>query len=121
MTEGEFEREVLAATGPVWVDFATYWCPPCRALAPILEALAAERGGTLVVKSVDAETSRGIVTRCDVRAFPTVIAFSKGREVARAIGLMPKDKLRERLGLMDSAGPPGRSGSSRFDSGSRAR
>ena len=97
MTEQEFESEVLAASHPVLVDFATHWCPPCRALAPILQALAAER--TLALESIDGDTSRELVTRCDVRSFPTVIVFSGGREVARAVGLMQKSKLLSQLKL----------------------
>jgi len=99
MTEEEFEREVLSAPGPVLVDFATHWCPPCRAMAPVLAALAAERSGRLIVNSVDGDTSQALVTRCDVRSFPTVIAFSGGREIARAVGLMHKDKLVKQLKL----------------------
>jgi len=99
MTEQEFEAEVLAATHPVLVDFATSYCGPCRALAPILGALATERSGRLTVKTIDAEASRALAMRYDVRSFPTVIAFAGGREVARAVGMMPKDKLLERLKL----------------------
>ena len=99
MTEAEFEKEVLAASQPVLVDFATTWCAPCRALAPVLSAVANERAGRLRVESVDAEASQALSQRCDVRSFPTVIAFSGGREVARAIGLMSKDKLLARLKL----------------------
>jgi thioredoxin 1 len=99
MSEAEFDAEILGATQPVLVDFATYWCPPCRVLAPILDALVAERGGRLILKSIDAEASRALSIRYDVRSFPTVIAFSGGREVGRAIGLMPKAKLIERLKL----------------------
>jgi thioredoxin 1 len=93
MTEKQFETEVLGASGPVLVDFATNWCAPCRALAPILRALEAERAGRLVVKSVDAEASLPLAVRYDVRSYPTVIAFAGGREVGRAVGLMSKEKL----------------------------
>src|SRR5215475_13244692 len=86
MTEEEFEREVLAAPGPVLVDFATSWCPPCRVLAPILAAIAEERAGKLRVETVDAEASVPLARRCEVRSFPTVIAFAGGREVARTVG-----------------------------------
>jgi thioredoxin 1 len=99
MTEEQFERDVLAAEVPVLLDFATTWCPPCRAIAPMLEALAKERAGRLRVESVDAEASIPLARRCDVRSFPTIIAFAGGREVARTVGAMPREKLLERLKL----------------------
>lgn len=93
----DFEQEVLAAKNTVLVDFATSWCSPCRAVAPILEALSAER--RLELFTVDGAEERELAMRLDVRAFPTVIAFRGGREVGRAVGLMPKDKLVRRLAL----------------------
>jgi thioredoxin len=99
MTEAEFEKEIVGAPQPVLIDFATPWCAPCRALAPILSALASERAGQLRVETVDAEASLELSRRFDVRSFPTVIAFSGGREVARAVGLMAKEKLVARLKL----------------------
>jgi thioredoxin 1 len=99
MTEAEFAQEVLAAPHTVLLDFATSWCAPCRALAPILRALADERPGRLALHTVDAESSQALAQRCDIRSFPTVIAFAGGREVARAVGLMPKERLIERLRL----------------------
>jgi thioredoxin len=99
MTEAEFEQEIVGAPHPVLIDFATPWCAPCRALAPILSALASERAGKLRIETVDAEASLPLSRRFDVRSFPTVIAFSGGREVARAVGLMAKEKLVARLKL----------------------
>lgn len=105
MTEEQFHREVLAAPQPVLVDFATAWCGPCRALAPVLRRLAEERAGRLSVVTVDGDAadSQPLLTRLDVRSFPTVIAFAGGREIGRAIGLMARDKLLSRLHL---DGPP---------------
>jgi thioredoxin 1 len=99
MTEAEFATEVLQAAKPVLVDFATHWCAPCRALAPVLTALVTERRGQLELKSVDAEASQALSERYDVRSFPTVIVFAGGREVARSVGLMSKDKLVRQLRL----------------------
>jgi thioredoxin 1 len=92
LSEPELDA-LLRSEVPVLVDFATNWCPPCRALAPILTALAREREGRLRLVSVDAEASEWLARRYDVRAFPTVISFVEGRENARAVGLMPKEKL----------------------------
>jgi thioredoxin 1 len=91
--EAEFEAQVLRATVPVLVDFSTSRCGPCRALMPVLRALAAEHAGRLEVRTVDAEVFRTLSARFDVRAFPTVIVFENGRERRRLSGLATKERL----------------------------
>lgn len=93
ITEQTFEAEVLAAPEPVLVDFSATWCPPCRALAPILHKLASEQASRLKVVAVDSDESPALATRFRVRSVPTVIAFVAGKEVARHVGLTTKEKL----------------------------
>lgn len=83
----QFEAEVLHAARPVLVDFTTEWCGPCRALAPLLRALADERPHTLKVVAVDGEAAPELVTRYRVRGYPTVVLFDRGEEVGRQLGL----------------------------------
>jgi thioredoxin 1 len=93
VTDQTFDRDVLGAPVPVLVDFTARWCPPCRALEPIVHALAAESGGRFEVRMVDGDEQSALAARWRVKAFPTVIAFSGGREVARHVGLTNKAKL----------------------------
>jgi thioredoxin 1 len=93
ITEQTFDAEVLGAAEPVLVDFTAEWCPPCRALAPILRELSTEQAGRLKVLTVDGDDQPALAARYRVKAFPTVIAFSGGREVARQVGLTTKAKL----------------------------
>lgn len=88
-----FEREVLASPVPVLVDFTTAWCPPCRALAPILHRLAEDNAGRLVVKTVDGDEQAALAAQLRIKAFPTVIAFAGGVEVGRQVGLTTAEKL----------------------------
>ncbi|AUX21551.1 thioredoxin [Sorangium cellulosum] len=88
-----FDAEVLEAQVPVLVDFTAQWCPPCRALTPILHRLAAESAGHLEVMTVDGDRYPSLARRFGIRAFPTVIAFAGGKEVARHVGLTTKEKL----------------------------
>jgi thioredoxin len=93
ITEQTFAAEVLAADLPVLLDFTTAWCPPCRALAPILHKVAAEHAGRLKVVTVDGDAEAALAARLRVKGFPTIIAFAGGKEVARHVGLTTKEKL----------------------------
>jgi thioredoxin 1 len=93
VTDQTFDHEVLGAAVPVLVDFTARWCPPCRALEPIVHALAAENAGRVEVRIVDGDEQSALAARWRVKAFPTVIAFAGGREIARHVGLTTKEKL----------------------------
>ena len=71
----DFEHQVLQSPVPVFVDFTTSWCPPCRVLLPILRQLAAEGAGRFKVVTVDGDESPDLAARFGVRGFPAVIAF----------------------------------------------
>ncbi len=94
VTEEGFEREALAAEGPVLVDFWAGWCPPCRRLAPALEALAAEYQGRLTVLKVDVDENPELSARYGIRSIPTLIVFKEGRVADRRLGALPMDELR---------------------------
>ena len=98
VTDATFEREVLAEKGPVLVDFGATWCPPCRALKPIIEAVARERAGSLKVVEIDMDASPESVRRCAVRAAPTLVVFRDGKKSAVQVGAVPKEKV---LALVD--------------------
>ena len=57
VTDADFEEEVMGAELPVLVEFTADWCPPCRQLAPVLSAIAAEEGGRLKVVQLDVDTN----------------------------------------------------------------
>ena len=93
ITEQSFETEVIAASVPVLVDFTATWCAPCRALAPILEKVAELGRDQVKVVTVNGEDCPSIAIRLGVKAYPTVIVFRGGKEVARHVGLTTKEKL----------------------------
>ena len=93
ITEQTFESEVLTATVPVLVDFTAHWCPPCRALEPILAKLAKEGEGRFKVLSIDGDENPELAARFGIKGFPTVVAFENGRETGRQVGLAPKERL----------------------------
>lgn len=96
-TEGaRFDADVLAASAktPVLVDFWATWCAPCHALAPLLERLAIEYAGRLVIRKIDVDSNPDIAARYDVRALPTLKMFRHGAVVDELVGVHPAATLR---------------------------
>src|SRR5687767_15156999 len=96
VTDSTFSGEVLEADKPVLVDFTADWCPPCHALAPVLDAIAAERDDLRIVK-LDVDDNQQTAAEYQVRGLPTLVLFRDGREAARVIGAQPKARLLDAL------------------------
>jgi thioredoxin 1 len=88
-----FDIDVLGADIPVLVEFGASWCPPCRMLVPILEEIAAERAGSLLVVSIDVDANAVTQARFGVMSLPTMLLFTAGEPLRQAVGLMPKARL----------------------------
>jgi thioredoxin len=85
-TSDDFRSQVLESEVPVIVDFTARWCGPCRALAPLLDELAARHAGRVRVTVVDVEQSPELSQAYRVTSMPTLIAFRDGRPVAQLVG-----------------------------------
>jgi thioredoxin 1 len=86
VNDANIGAEVLNANEPVLVDFWAEWCPPCKAMDPILDDLSVELAGKVKIVKLDVETNPGIVTRYNVRAMPTLIVFKDGEPVDMKVG-----------------------------------
>ena len=95
VTDSDFEKEVLKAEGPVVVDLWAEWCGPCKALSPVIDALADEMQGKVKIVKINIEDSPDTPTKYDVRGIPTLMVFKGGSVVGTRVGGMPKDQLRE--------------------------
>ena len=98
ITQAEWEAEVTQSETRVLVDFYAQWCAPCRALAPLLERFSGEKGDALKIVKVDTDQDEELAARYGVRTIPTLIAFDKGEEVARAVNPQSRAKLEELAG-----------------------
>ena len=90
VTDAEFESQVLKADKPVLVDFWASWCGPCLAIAPVVEELAGEYDGKVVVAKMDVDKSPATPGRYGIRAIPTLIVFKDGQVVEQITGAVGK-------------------------------
>ena len=84
-TEESFESEIKK--GLVLVDFYADWCGPCRMMTPVLEKVAQEESGKVVIAKVDIDSAQSIAGNFQVTSVPTLILFKEGKVVGRLVGL----------------------------------
>ena len=83
---------VLNSDMPVLVDFWAEWCGPCRIVGPIVEQLAQSLEGKVKVFKLNVDQNQEIAMKYNVQSIPSLVLFKNGKEIARTIGLSPKEK-----------------------------
>jgi thioredoxin 1 len=101
ITDRDWEAEVVNSQVPVLVDVYSTHCPPCRALAPVIETLASAYDGRAKVVKLNTDENTEVAGGLRVTAVPTVLVFSEGKERGRLVGLRPEAAYRK---LLESAG-----------------
>ena len=94
VTNVNFEEEVLNSNKTVLIDFYADWCGPCKAYAPIVEAVASENTDIKVVK-INVDNAQDIAINYNVMSIPTTVIIKNGKEVNRAVGMISKSALLE--------------------------
>ena len=92
-TEEKFESEVLGVSDVVVVDFYADWCGPCKMLAPIVEEVAAELEGKVIVGKLNVDNAQNIARQYGVMTIPTIIIYKNGEVMEKIVGLLPKNEL----------------------------
>lgn len=96
VTDADFDT-AIQAPGLVVVDFWAEWCVPCKAIAPVLEELAADYTGRLQVAKLNVDENRQTPARFGIRGIPTLLFFRDGARVDQLIGNLPKAQIRSKV------------------------
>ena len=97
VNDAEFEKTVIQSDVPVIVDFWAPWCTPCKMIAPVLETIAQEYDGKLIVAKVNTDENPKWAMRYGVQGIPTLLFISKGKAVSQQVGLAPATLLRNKV------------------------
>ena len=93
VTAASFDAQVLQADRPVLVDFWAEWCGPCKAIAPVLEQVAAEAGDRLSVVKLNIDEHPSMAARFGVRSIPTLLLFKGGQVLAQKVGAVSRSQI----------------------------
>jgi len=108
LTDGNWDAEVVKAEGTVLVDFWASWCPPCRMIAPSIEALAGEFKDRAKVGKLNVDDNPEVAARYRITSIPTLLVFRGGQIVDQRVGALPKPEIAsliERQLVPAGAGP----------------
>jgi thioredoxin 1 len=93
LTDDNFEQEVMKHDKPVLVDFWAPWCAPCRAIAPIIEELAAKYQAQVKIGKLNVDDEPNSAGSMGIRSLPTMLLFKNGQVVEHIVGAVAKEKI----------------------------
>jgi thioredoxin 1 len=96
ISDTEFD-DLVRKNRVVVIDFWAPWCPPCRAIAPILEELSREYEGRVVMAKINVDQNGEKAEEYGIRSIPTLLFFKEGRLVDKQIGATPKRVIQEKI------------------------
>lgn len=95
-TDDNFKQEVDKGT-PIVVDFWAEWCGPCRMVTPIIEELADEYDGKVLIGKMNVDENSTTPAEFSVRNIPTILFIKDGKVVDRHVGAAAKPVLKQKV------------------------
>jgi len=90
-------KETIKEYPLVLVDFWAAWCGPCKMMEPVLDELAEEYQGDVVIGKMNVDKNQNIPSRFQVSSIPTMVLFKEGEVVDRMIGALGKEQLSQKI------------------------
>lgn len=97
LTDASFDKDVLKSSLPVLVDFWAPWCGPCRMLGPIVEEIAKEYEGKVVVGKMNTDDNPNVASKFNISAIPSMLFFKGGQVVEQMVGVHSKKDIKAKL------------------------
>ena len=109
LTDNNFAQHVDSSPVPVLIDAWAPWCGPCRVIAPLIDELASDLAGDVLVAKLNVDDNPATARRFDFRSIPTLLVLKDGREVHRIVGVHPRQEIMRRLDqALEAAAAAGR-------------
>jgi thioredoxin 1 len=97
VNDATFDQEVLKSELPVLVDFWAVWCGPCKAIAPVIDAVALKYAGKLKIAKVNVDENGATPSRFGIRGIPALLLFKGGKVADQVVGFVPQETIEEKI------------------------
>jgi len=97
ITDQTIDKILTSTDKPVLIDFWAEWCGPCHMIAPILEEVAEEMEGKVLVTKLNVDENRMSAEKYGIRSIPTLLFFQNGKIVDGQIGVVPKHVITDKI------------------------
>jgi thioredoxin 1 len=99
VTDENFEQ-ILQSDKTILIDFSAEWCPPCRAMKPLIDSLADELNSNALIGTLDVDANPQATAKYGVRNLPTFLIFKEGNLIEKIVGAVPKSLLQQKLSAL---------------------